>query len=74
MAAAGAVDVKAVRVGELLRVTVGGGQPKDQVLAALDLVPADLQVGRGDAAGELERGVVVQDLLYAAARQAWVLA
>jgi hypothetical protein len=65
---AGAVDVEPVRVGEVVRVAVGGRDEGEEVLAAGDAVAADVDLGQGDAPGELERGGVAEGLVDGLAR------
>src|SRR4051794_8710777 len=60
----GAADVEAVRLRELLRVAVRRRQQGDHLRSLGKHLTGDLEVGRGDAAGEVDGAVESQRLLH----------
>ena len=57
------VDVKPVRIGELRRISIGGGDPQQDDLIGGDHVSAELHLGSGPPGQPRERRPIPQHLL-----------
>ena len=68
-----APDVEALRIGELRRITIGRGEHAHDLLARLDGLAAEVEIGGRGPHHELERRLVAERLLDGRTGQAGVL-